>query len=88
MNPLYFMLPVTISCSFAFMFPVATPPNAIAFGCGFLKVMDMVKAGVMLNFGCLGLMIGGLHTFGYWVFELQKFPEWAVPRNTTGVTVV
>lgn len=36
------MLPATISASFAFMLPVATPPNAMAFSYGYLKVYDMV----------------------------------------------
>lgn len=42
LHPLYVMLPCTISASLAFMLPVATPPNAIAFSYGNLKVLDMV----------------------------------------------
>ena len=42
MNPLYLILPATVSTSFAFMLPVATPPNAIVFAYGHLKIFDMV----------------------------------------------
>ena len=42
MNPMYLMMPVAVSCSLAFMLPVATPPNAIAFSYGRIEVMDMV----------------------------------------------
>jgi sodium-dependent dicarboxylate transporter 2/3/5 len=48
-NPLILMLPATISASFAFMLPVGTPPNAIVYGSGKINIMEMVKAGFILN---------------------------------------
>ncbi len=48
-DPLLLMVPATISASMAFMLPVATPPNAIVFGTGRIRIMDMLKAGMVLN---------------------------------------
>ncbi len=48
-EPVWLMLPATLSASCAFMFPVATPPNAIVFGSGKVKVIDMVRLGIFLN---------------------------------------
>lgn len=42
-NPLYFMIPASVGCSYAFMLPVSTPPNSIAFASGHLTVKDMVS---------------------------------------------
>ena len=49
-EPLYIMVPATLSASFAFMLPVATPPNAIVFGSGWVTIPQMSKAGWVLNF--------------------------------------
>ena len=46
---LYVLIPVTMASSCAFMLPMATPPNAIVFSSGYVKVKDMVKAGIFLN---------------------------------------
>uniref|UniRef100_A0A3Q2E4Q1 Solute carrier family 13 member 2 n=1 Tax=Cyprinodon variegatus TaxID=28743 RepID=A0A3Q2E4Q1_CYPVA len=79
-HPLYVMLPCTIAASLAFMLPVATPPNAIAFSFGNLKVVDMVRAGFMLNIiGILCINLG-INTWGYAMFNMGTFPQWA---NTT-----
>jgi len=43
------LLPATMAASCAFMMPVATPPNAIVFGTGLVRMPDMMKAGIWLN---------------------------------------
>ncbi len=48
-NPLPPVLGSAIGCSFAFMLPVATPPNAIIYGSGLIKLPQMMKAGFWLN---------------------------------------
>ncbi|KAM5274790.1 LOW QUALITY PROTEIN: Na(+)/citrate cotransporter [Ctenodactylus gundi] len=77
LNPLYVMLPCTLSASFAFMLPVATPPNAIVFAYGHLKVSDMVKSGLMMNvIGVLCVFLS-VNTWGRVIFDLDHFPDWA-----------
>ncbi|KAG9265766.1 solute carrier family 13 member 2-like [Astyanax mexicanus] len=77
LHPLYVMLPCTICASLAFMLPVATPPNAIAFSYGTLKVLDMAKAGFILNIiGILCINLG-INTWGAAMFRLDTFPSWA-----------
>jgi sodium-dependent dicarboxylate transporter 2/3/5 len=48
-DPMYFAIPVTLSASCDFMFPMSTPPNAIAFSSGHIRSKEMLKAGIVLN---------------------------------------
>ncbi len=48
-NVLLLTIPVALSATCAFMLPVATPPNAIAFGSGYVRIGDMIKGGIWLN---------------------------------------
>ncbi|MEM7161126.1 MAG: DASS family sodium-coupled anion symporter [Bacteroidota bacterium] len=43
------LIPITMAASCAFMLPMATPPNAIVFASGHVKVAEMAKAGIVLN---------------------------------------
>lgn len=48
-SPEMLLVGVTIGCSMAFMMPVGTPPNAMVFGTGRIKIQDMIRAGFWLN---------------------------------------
>mgnify|MGYP006185365781 CR=1 FL=1 len=50
------VIPAAVAASCAFMMPVATPPNAIVFASGKLKIIDMVKAGLVLNLAAIALI--------------------------------
>ncbi|WP_148863706.1 SLC13 family permease [Marinobacter fonticola] len=48
-EPYLLAVPAAIAASCAFMMPVATPPNAIVFGSGHMRIADMISAGFVLN---------------------------------------
>jgi sodium-dependent dicarboxylate transporter 2/3/5 len=54
---LYLLVPVTMASSCAFMLPMATPPNAIVFASGYVKVPEMARVGVILNLIAVALLI-------------------------------
>ncbi|XP_076108247.1 Na(+)/citrate cotransporter-like isoform X2 [Mytilus galloprovincialis] len=74
-NPLYFMFPAAIATSFAFMLPVATPPNAVVFAYGYLKVIDMVKVGFLMNILGIVVLVIGTETWGESVFGFHNQPD-------------
>ncbi len=45
MNPMFLMMAVSLSASFAFMLPTGTPPNALVFGSGYIEMKDLMKGG-------------------------------------------
>jgi sodium-dependent dicarboxylate transporter 2/3/5 len=49
MNPYVLILACTLGASSAYMMPVGTPPNAIVFGTGLVRMPQMMKAGFWLN---------------------------------------
>lgn len=74
-HPFGLMIGATLAASCAFMLPVATPPNAIVFGSGFLKMKDMVKAGFWLNVISIFLIATTVYFFlpRIWGIDLLKY---------------
>ncbi|EDL06463.1 Na(+)/dicarboxylate cotransporter 3 [Mus musculus] len=76
-HPLYLMIPGTVGCSYAFMLPVSTPPNSIAFSTGHLLVKDMVRTGLLMNLMGVLLLSLAMNTWAQTIFQLGTFPDWA-----------
>lgn len=70
-DPLLMTFVVTLAVCSAFMLPVATPSNAVAFGSGQITIKQMVRAGVWLNFVALGLILVVLYTLIPLVFGVS-----------------
>lgn len=64
MNPLGLSLIIGLGASCAFMLPVATPPNAIAYGTGMVSQRDMIRAGFVLNI--LAIIFISLIAYWFW----------------------
>lgn len=78
-HPFLLMIPAAISASCAFMLPVATPPNAIIFGSGYVSIPAMARAGIFLNLLGAVLITGLTYLLAIPVFDitLQSIPAWA-----------
>ena len=63
-------IPVALTATCAFMLPVATPPNAVAYGSGYITIPEMVKAGSWLNLIGIVLVTLTTMTLAVWVFGL------------------
>ncbi|MFL0460983.1 SLC13 family permease [Kytococcus sedentarius] len=71
MDPLMLAAPVALAATCAFMLPVATPPNAIAYGSGYVRIGDMVKGGLWLNLIGIVLVTLVSMTLLAWVFGVS-----------------
>ncbi|WP_077214193.1 SLC13 family permease [Bacillus dakarensis] len=76
-HPYALMVAAGVSASCAFMLPVATPPNAVVFSSGQIRINDMVKAGFWINIFCVFIIT----LFAYyflpiaWGIDITVFPE-------------
>lgn len=69
-HPLLIMMPVIMSASFAFMLPVATPPNTIVYATEKINVKDMARTGLVLNL--IGVVISSFFVLVWakWVYGI------------------
>ena len=77
-NPLMLIVPATLAASCAFMMPVATPPNAIAYASGYLKMKHMIRAGIWLNLISFIIILFIISIILGPVFEVKigELPDW------------
>lgn len=76
-HPYSLMIAAGVAASCAFMLPVATPPNAVVFGSGYLRIPDMAKAGLWLNIVAVVLITIAIYFYlpFVWGIDLTTFPD-------------
>ena len=82
-NPYMLMVACTIAASCAFMMPVATPPNAVVFGSGYLRIPDMIKSGIWMNI--ISILFLTLMVYYFlpiiWDFNLTDFSQFTTVKT-------
>ncbi|WP_342807084.1 anion permease [Natronosalvus hydrolyticus] len=77
-HPYLLMVVATTVASFAFMLPVATPPNAVVFGSGYITVPQMARTGFLLNL--VGVVLAVLFALLWlpiaWDIDPGTVPPW------------
>jgi solute carrier family 13 (sodium-dependent dicarboxylate transporter), member 2/3/5 len=78
-HPLLFAVCATITASMAFMMPVATPPNAVIFGSQRIRIAEMARIGIVLNFVAIGFTLLAVYFLFPYISgsSIQDFPAWA-----------
>lgn len=81
-HPFILMVGATVAASCAFMLPVATPPNAVVFGSGYLKIYEMARVGLWMNIISIVLLtiITYLLLPYLWQFDPLTFPQTWISR--------
>ena len=76
-HPFGLMVGAAVAASCAFMLPVATPPNAVVFGAGYLRIPDMVSRGLALNLISICIIAIAVYLLLplLWEIDLQQFPD-------------
>ena len=73
LHPYMILVPVTIAASCAFMLPVATPPNAVVFGSGHLRIPDMIRTGIFMNLISIILIALITYTFLPYLWDINPY---------------
>lgn len=76
MNPLYFVLPATAAASYAFILPIATPPNAVIYETKMITLREMVIAGTIMTILCIAVAMLNVTTLSYYIFDLGNARDW------------
>jgi len=76
-HPYGLMVGATFAASCAFMLPVATPPNAIVFGSGYLTIPQMMRSGIWMNFLSIMLLFFTAYFLlpVLWGLDIHVFPD-------------
>jgi sodium-dependent dicarboxylate transporter 2/3/5 len=82
-NPMLLLIPAAVAASCAFMLPVATPPNAIVFGSGYVTIPQMAKSGFGLNIVSIIVTVAFTYLLAIPMFDIiiNTIPAW-VPTVT------
>jgi sodium-dependent dicarboxylate transporter 2/3/5 len=71
------MVPAAMAANCAFMLPVGTPPNAIIFATGKLKIIEMVRTGFWINIIAMLLIVAAVYFLlpVLWNVDLTNYPD-------------